>query len=70
MWETLIDTRDPEAPVRVLRGGETFPLFGRSLALLRTTPVEVAGQETTPAQLVTLRKEAARANRPLNNDLP
>ncbi|HZN65198.1 MAG TPA: glycogen debranching protein GlgX [Tepidisphaeraceae bacterium] len=36
LWETVIDTRDPDAPMRICRGGETFPLFGRSLALLKT----------------------------------
>jgi isoamylase len=70
VWETMIDTRDPEAPVRVCRGGETFPLFGRSLALLRTAAAATAGQETTPAQVATLRREASRSHRPLSNDIP
>ena len=37
-WETLIDTHDLESPLRTCRGGEQYPLFGRSLALLRTAP--------------------------------
>ncbi|HEX8913733.1 MAG TPA: glycogen debranching protein GlgX [Humisphaera sp.] len=42
-WETLVDTRDPEAPMRVLRPGEQFPLYGRSLALLRSVFPDEAG---------------------------
>ncbi len=38
VWETMIDTNDPDAPLRVLRGGEAYPLIGRSLALLRGPP--------------------------------
>jgi isoamylase len=59
-WETLVDTRDPDAPMRVLCGGEVFPLFGRSLALLRTTRVEEAGQEVTTLQAEALRRDAQR----------
>jgi isoamylase len=38
VWEVLIDTAEIDRPlgVRVRPPGETFPLFGRSLALLRT----------------------------------
>src|SRR6185295_15577343 len=61
VWETLIDTKDPDAPVRICRGGEAFPLYGRSLALLRTVPPDFAGKGITPAQLRALRKEAAAA---------
>jgi glycogen operon protein len=61
VWETLVDTRDPDAPCRISRGGEQFPLFGRSLALLRTVPPDFAGKGITPAQLKSLRKEAAGA---------
>jgi isoamylase len=35
VWETLLDTNDLEVPLRVCRGGEQYPLFGRSLAVLR-----------------------------------
>jgi glycogen operon protein len=69
-WEVLVDTRDAEVPPHFLHGEEMFHLFGRSLALLRTVPAEAVGQEATPAQLATLRKEAARAHRPLSNDIP
>jgi glycogen operon protein len=64
VWETLIDTRDDDAPLRVCRGGEQFPLFGRTLALLRTTTADAAGGPASPAQVEALRKEARRANEP------
>ncbi len=35
-WEALLDTYDADAPLRVCQGGENYPLFGRSVALLRT----------------------------------
>ncbi|HYO10220.1 MAG TPA: glycogen debranching protein GlgX [Tepidisphaeraceae bacterium] len=58
LWETLIDTRESDLPVRICRGGEHFPLFGRSLALLRTVPKDFAGQGLTPVQIRQLRREA------------
>jgi isoamylase len=61
VWETLVDTRDPDAPLRVCRGGEQFPLFGRSLALLRTSiPADVGA--ASAQQVDNLRKEARRSN--------
>ena len=37
-WETMLDTADPDRPPppRVHKGGARYPLYGRSLALLRT----------------------------------
>ncbi len=70
VWETLIDTRNPDAPVRTFGAGEWYPLFGRSVALLRTRPPQEAETITTPAQLDALRKEASRANRPHTHDVP
>jgi glycogen operon protein len=58
VWETLLDTRDPDSPIRILRPGEQFPLFGRSVALLRTTLKEEAGQPITSKQADTLRRQA------------
>jgi isoamylase len=46
VWETLVDTRDPNAPVRICRGGETFPLFGRSLAMLAAVMPQDAAADT------------------------
>jgi glycogen operon protein len=70
VWETLIDTRDDDVPLRVCRGGEAFPLFGRSLALLRTNTRDAARSHTSPAQLQTLRHDARRANQPTPHDRP
>ena len=64
MWETLIDTRDDEGPQRICRGGEPFPLFGRSLALLRTVERSEAGNVASTPQLESLRKQARRASEP------
>jgi glycogen operon protein len=60
VWETMIDTRDDHAPQRVCRGGEAFPLFGRSLALLRTVAREEAGEVASTPQLEAMRKEIRR----------
>ena len=64
LWEAMIDTADPQAPLRVCRPGEQYPLYGRSLVLLRTTTIGETGRELSPAQIGTLRKEARRANQP------
>jgi glycogen operon protein len=64
LWETLVDTADPDAPMRVCRGGEGYALYGRSLALLRTTPPQEAGQPFTSTQVDGLRRDAQRANQP------
>jgi glycogen operon protein len=69
VWETMLDTRDPEMPLRIGRGGEQYPLFGRSLALLRTTRPADAG-EISPAQVDMLRREARRANQPASSNPP
>ena len=62
VWETLVDTADPDVPLRVCRGGEQYPLFGRSLALLRTTAA------TRPARPVIVRagRDAAQGGSPRN----
>jgi isoamylase len=70
LWETLIDTADPDGPIRVCRGGEAYALYGRSTAVLRTSPKEQAGQEFTTAQVEALRREAQRANAPIANHIP
>ena len=70
IWEAMIDTADPDAPLRVCRGEESYLLQGRSLALLRTTTPREAGQEVTSAQVDTLRKEARRANQPAASSPP
>jgi len=70
VWESMVDTRDPDAPLRVCRGGEQYPIFGRSLALLRTTTPQQAGQPVSAAQADALRREARRANQPTTTTPP
>ncbi len=70
VWETMLDTHDLDAPLRVLRGGEAYPLFGRSLALLRAIRPEESGQELTSATADALRKDARRALQPSPTDPP
>ena len=51
---------DAQMPLRVCRGGEQYPLFGRSLALLRTTrPAEAGSVRVDQRRSKRLRKEAA-----------
>jgi len=42
----------------VRQAGDQFPLYGRSLALLRTVRPEQSADELTSTQLETLRREA------------
>jgi isoamylase len=70
VWETLVDTWDPASPLRICPGGQAYPLFGRSLAVLRTAQKSEAGQTLTSTQVETLRKEARRANQPAGGDAP
>jgi isoamylase len=62
VWQTLVDTAEPDRPlpVRVRPAREQFPLYGRSLALLRTVRPEQAGQDLTSTQAENIRKEARR----------
>jgi glycogen operon protein len=64
VWSSMLDTADPEAPQRLLRGGEKYSLLGRSLALLRTTEPQVSEQDISRSQADLLRREARRANEP------
>jgi len=64
VWESMIDTRDDEWPLRVCRGGEKYPLFGRTLALLRTTRAQEAGAPANQTQLEAMRREARRSAAP------
>jgi glycogen operon protein len=64
VWETMLDTSDPDMPLRVCRGCEQYPLFGRSLALLRTTQPKDAGQPISPAQADAMRRESRKGVQP------
>lgn len=70
VWECLVDTHEPDAKPRILLSKETYPLYGRTLALLRTVPKDFAGQVMTPAQIEALRKEAQRAATPQPKEPP
>ena len=65
VWESMVDTSDPEMPLRVCRGGEQYPLQGRSVALLRTAQPEHVGQAASVAEAETLRREARTPAQPL-----
>jgi glycogen operon protein len=67
VWESLLDTADPHMPLRVCRGGEQYPLQGRTFVVLRTTKPEHVGREISPAQAEGLRRDARRANQPVPN---
>jgi glycogen operon protein len=58
VWQTLVDTADPDRPtdMRVRPAREHFPLYGRSVALLRTVRPEQAALPVTSTQLDVLRK--------------
>jgi glycogen operon protein len=70
VWESLLDTADPHMPLHVCRGGEQYPLEGRTFVVLRTTKPEHVGREITPAQAEGLRRDARRANQPVPNSPP
>jgi glycogen operon protein len=57
VWESMIDTRDDYLPLRVCRGGEKYPLYGRTLALLRTNRPTATGQPTSPIQAEQMRRD-------------
>jgi len=60
VWEMMIDTAErADVPV-VWKGGQEYPLYGRSLALLRTNVPGRAGTRVSPAQVDALRREARR----------
>jgi isoamylase len=58
VWQSLIDTAEPDRPlpIKVRPAREQFPLYGRSLALLRTVRPEQAGQDMTSTQADNIRK--------------
>ena len=62
IWQTLIDTAEPDRTVAALtrQEKETFPLYGRSLALLRTIRPEEVDQELSSTQIEQLRRQARR----------
>ncbi|HEY7117773.1 MAG TPA: hypothetical protein VH475_14385, partial [Tepidisphaeraceae bacterium] len=68
VWEMLVDTAErPDIPL-VWKGGQEYPLYGRSLAVLRTNVPEQAGTRLSPSQVDTLRRKARRPNLPAPGD--
>jgi glycogen operon protein len=70
LWQTLIDTAQPDRPldIAVRPGREQFPLYGRSLALLRTVRPEESASELTSTQAQNMRRLARGATRALPPD--
>jgi isoamylase len=62
VWQTLVDTAEPDRPLSIFIRGEKeqFPLYGRSLALLRTVRPEQAGHEMSSTQIDQLRRDSRR----------
>ena len=61
VWETLIDTARPDEGCTMYEPGAEFPLFGRSVAVLRTATRAEVGQPVTAAHLGVLRREADKS---------
>jgi glycogen operon protein len=70
VWQTLIDTAQPDRSldISVRPAREQFPLYGRSLALLRTVRPDQAGQAMSTTQAENMRKLARQATRGLPPD--
>jgi glycogen operon protein len=67
VWQTLIDTAEPDRPlpVRVRPQREQYPLYGRSVVLLRTVKADEAGQNVTSTEVDVLRRAANTATAPI-----
>jgi glycogen operon protein len=65
VWQTMVDTAEPDRPlpVKVRPAREAYPLYGRSLALLRTVRPEQSDQAVSSTQADVLRKQADSATR-------
>jgi isoamylase len=72
VWQVLVDTAEPDRalPVRVRPQREQYPLFGRSMALLRTIRPGEAEAQTSSTQLEALRREVRRPSRPSTTHPP
>jgi hypothetical protein len=59
VWQWLVDTAAPDrpSPDDVLTGGEHYPLYGRSLALLRAVHIDEAEQTAAATQYQSTRKQ-------------
>ena len=70
VWQTLVDTAEPDRPneIRIRPAREQFPLYGRSLALLRTIRPDDAATPWTSTQVDTMRKAARHAATQANEE--
>jgi glycogen operon protein len=66
LWQTLVDTAESDRPPleKSHTGESQFPLFGCSLALLRTVRPEQIKDVLSSTQVDTLRKEASKPGLP------
>jgi glycogen operon protein len=66
VWQRLIDTADGDrnVPGKIFLEQDRFPLYGRSLALLRTVRPEQAVDELSSTQIDFLRQKADRPAQP------
>jgi isoamylase len=71
VWQTLVDTAEPDRDtgVRVRPSRETFPLYGRSLAVLRTVRPNEKDQPWTSTQIEQIRK-TVRHTAAMGNEEP
>jgi isoamylase len=62
VWQMLIDTAEQDRPVpaKILRPREHYPIYGRSVVLLRTIREDEQHQPMSTSQIEALRKEAAK----------
>jgi isoamylase len=58
VWQMLLDTAEPDRPPakKVFGGKDQYPLFGQSLALLRTVRAEQAKDELSSTQVDAMRQ--------------
>ena len=63
-WEVLVDTYDPNDLFKPMVGGAEYLLKDRSMAVLRTVPLDETGQTVTTMQVETLRKEIEQPKAP------
>ena len=72
VWQTLLDTAEGDRKIdnSARAAGAQFPLFGRSLVLLRTVQPSQADQDLSSTQIQQLRKAARRPSGAAKTALP
>jgi glycogen operon protein len=67
IWQILVDTAEPDRPPleKIYLGRSQFPLYGRSLALLRTMRPEEAKDALSSTQVEALRHDAREPGGPV-----